>query len=200
VFEFGALRNTESLLVHGGGSGIGVTAIPLAATLGHQVFTTAGSDEKCRRCEALGATRAINYRSEDFVAAVRAATQDRGVDVILDMVGGDYLPRNLNALAPQGRLVVIATQGGHSASIDLRKVMMNRLQITGSTLRPRPLAFKQAIKGQLLTRVWPLLASGQLRPIVERIYSFAEAAAAHRHMESNTHFGKILMTWETRAL
>jgi NADPH2:quinone reductase len=193
VFDMGRLAAGESLLVHGGSSGIGVAAIQLARALGHRVATTAGSDEKCRFCASLGAEPAINYRSEDFVAVVREATGGRGVDVILDMVAGEYLQRDLDALAPGGRVVVIATQGGTRASVDMRAIMSRRLVVTGSLLRPQPVAFKQAIKARLLDRVWPLIESGAVRPVIDRIYPLEDAAAAHTYMESGTHMGKILL-------
>jgi len=191
VFDLARLRAGERLLVHGGASGIGVAAIQLARARGAVVFVTAGTDDKCRFCESLGAQRAINYRSEDFVAVIRAAAG--GVDVVLDMVGGDYLPRNLEALAPEGRMVIIATQGGSSAKLDLMKLMQKRAMLTGTTLRPRPLAFKAAIKAALLREVWPLLDSGVIRPVVDRVFAFDEAAAAHAYMESGAHQGKIVL-------
>jgi NADPH:quinone reductase len=194
VFEFGRLRPAETLLVHGGSSGIGVAAIQLAVARGHAVFATAGSDEKCRFCERIGATRAINYNAEDFAAAVSAATNGRGVDVILDMVGGSYLPRNLQTLAIEGRLVVIATQGGAKGEIDVLRMMQRRLVITGSTLRPRPAQFKAEIKAQLLRHVWPLLEAGRIKPIVDAVFLLADAGKAHAHMENNVHKGKIVLT------
>ncbi|WP_284322643.1 NAD(P)H-quinone oxidoreductase [Dyella acidisoli] len=199
VFDRGRLGlredgNKESLLVQGGSSGIGVTAIQLAHALGHPVFATAGNDEKCRACEMLGA-RAINYRTEDFVERVKAWTDGRGVDVILDMVGGDYLPREIDALADDGRLVFIATLGGMKAELDIRKLMHRRLSITGSTLRPRPVAFKAAIAEKLHERVWPLFADKRLRPIIHEVFPAHEAAQAHALMESSTHIGKILLRW-----
>ena len=199
VFDRGRLGlredgSKESLLVQGGSSGIGVTAIQLAHALGHPVFATAGNDEKCRACEMLGA-RAINYRTEDFVERVKAWTDGRGVDVILDMVGGDYLPREIDALADDGRLVFIATLGGIKAELDIRKLMHRRLSITGSTLRPRPVAFKAAIAEKLHERVWPLFADKRLRPIIHEVFPAHEAALAHALMESSTHIGKILLRW-----
>jgi len=191
IFDLARLQAGERLLVHGGASGIGVAAIQLARARGAVVFVTAGTDDKCRFCESLGAQRAINYRSEDFVAVIRAAAG--GVDVVLDMVGGDYLPRNLEALAPEGRMVIIATQGGSSAKLDLMKLMQKRAMLTGTTLRPRPLAFKAAIKAALLREVWPLLDSGVIRPVVDRVFAFDEAAAAHAYMESGAHQGKIVL-------
>lgn len=196
VFEFARLRAGESLLVHGGSSGIGTTAIQLAAALGHTVFATAGSAEKCRFCQDLGATSAINYRTEDFVAAVVAATDRRGVDVILDMVGGPYLSRNLQSLAVAGRLAMIATQGGRTGEVDVLLVMQRRLTITGSTLRPRAVEFKQRIKAQLLATVWPLLERGAIKPVIDSVYPMGEAAKAHARMESGAHMGKIMLRWE----
>ena len=193
VFEFGRLQPGESFLVHGGSSGIGATAIQLAKARGSRVFATAGSEEKCRFCTALGAERAINYRTADFVHELQAATQDKGVDVILDMVGGNYLPRNIELLATQGRLVTIATLGGSTGMLDLRAVMGKRLTITGSTLRPRSPEFKQQMKQQLLQHVWPLFASGQLRPIVDRVFAWTQAPQAHAYMEEGGHQGKIVL-------
>ncbi len=194
VFERARLGPDESLLVHGGSSGIGVTAIQLATALGSRVFATAGTDEKCRFCEQLGATRAVNYHDEDFVTALRELTAGRGVDVILDMVAGDYLERNLELLAPEGRVVIIATIGGSRAQIDLRQVMTKRLTVTGSTLRPRSISFKSRIKARLAERVWPLIESGEVRPIIDRILPMSQAAEAHAYMESSAHKGKIILT------
>lgn len=199
VFERGQLGGgergaDESLLVQGGSSGIGVTAIQLAHALGHAVFATAGSDEKCRACESLGA-RAINYKTEDFVERVQSYTGGRGVDVILDMVAGAYVPRELDALAEGGRLVIIATLGGSSATLDMGKLMRRRLVVTGSTLRPRPVAFKAAIAQRLHEVVWPLIESGQVRPVVHQVFPAAEAASAHALMESSAHIGKIVLRW-----
>jgi len=184
----------ESLLVQGGSSGIGVTAIQLAHALGHPVFATAGSDEKCRVCESLGA-HAINYRTEDFVERVKTWTHGRGVDVVLDMVAGDYVPRELDALADDGRLVVIATLGGAQSTLDAGKLMHRRLTVTGSTLRARPIAFKAAIAEKLHEYVWPLFAAKRLRPIIHQIFPADEAARAHALMESSAHVGKILLRW-----
>jgi NADPH2:quinone reductase len=195
VFEFAQLAQGESLLVHGGTSGIGVTAIQLATALGHTVYATAGSDEKCKACESLGAARAINYKSQDFVAEVATLTNKRGVDVILDMIGGSYFARNLQALAVEGRLVMIATQGGTKGEIDVLRVMQRRLKITGSTLRAREVEFKARIKDQLLRNVWPLLENGRIKPIVDRVFSMSDAPAAHAHMESSAHIGKIVLKW-----
>ena len=194
VFDRVHLSGSETLLVQGGSSGIGVTAIQLATALGHRVFATAGSDEKCRACEALGAERGINYKTEDFVAIVKEATGGKGVDVILDMVGGDYVPREIQALADDGRLVLIALLGGAKAQVSLGQILLRRLTITGSTLRPRPVAFKAAIAAQLREKVWPLLESGQIKPVIFKTFPLAHAAQAHALMETSTHVGKIMLT------
>ncbi len=195
VFMFGRLGAGETLLVHGGTSGIGVTAIQLARARGARVLATAGSDEKCRFCESLGATP-INYRTQDFVAAVRDLTRV-GVQVILDMIAGEYTARNIDALAEDGRLVVIATQGGATSTINLLKVMQKRATITGSTLRPRSTQFKAEVKRELLQYVWPSISGGTFRIVVDRTFSMSEAQAAHRRMESGEHIGKILLTMST---
>lgn len=200
VFDRGQLGRGEggaheTLLVQGGSSGIGVTAIQLAHAFGHRVFATAGSAEKCAACMRLGAERAINYHDEDFVAAVKQATEDRGVDVILDMVAGDYIPRELDALADGGRLVFIATLGGSKASIDAATIMRRRLTLTGSTLRARSVAFKGALARQLHDKVWPLIEAGKLRPVIHEVFPAAEAAQAHALMESSTHIGKLVLQW-----
>jgi NADPH2:quinone reductase len=187
------LADGESLLVQGGSSGIGVAAIQMAAALGHSVYTTAGSDEKCAACVELGATRAINYQKEDFSAVVRTATAGVGVDVILDMVGGNYVPREISALADYGRLVFISALGGQSANIDIYELMRRRLKITGSTLRSRPRAYKSAIVKSLRARIWPHIASGKIRPVVDRRYGLHEVAAAHAALEAGGHVGKILL-------
>ena len=194
VFDRGRLQTGETALVHGGTSGIGTTAIQLAAARGATVFATAGSDEKVQACEALGARRAINYRTEDFVDVVRDVTGGRGVDLILDIMGGSYVNRNLAALAVDGRLVQIGLMGGESASVDLRRVLGRRLTLTGSTLRPRSIEEKGQIAAALAREVWPLLEAGQVKPIVYRTFPLAEAAAAHRLMESSEHIGKIVLT------
>lgn len=199
VFDRGRLGQRddgtpESLLVQGGSSGIGVTAIQLAHALGHPVFATAGSVEKCHACEALGA-RAINYRTEDFVERVNARTDGRGADVILDMVAGDYVARELRALADNGRLVIIATLGGAQVNFDAGALMRKRQTITGSTLRPRSTAFKAAIAGMLYEKVWPLFAERKLRPVIQEVFPASEAAAAHTLMESSTHIGKLVLRW-----
>ncbi len=193
VFERGRLKPGESILVHGGSSGIGTTAIQLARAFGSRVFATAGSAEKCAASERLGADRAINYRDTDFVAAIREATGGRGVDVILDMVGGEYVHRNIDALALDGRLVQIATLGGAKAEINLAAVMQRRLTITGSTLRGRSVAEKGAIAKALGERVWPLLESGAVRPVVHATFPLRAAADAHRLMESSRHIGKLVL-------
>lgn len=193
VFERGRLVSGESLLVHGGSSGIGTTAIQLAAARGAKVLATAGTDEKCRRCERLGCA-AINYRQTDFVEAVKAATGLRGVDVILDIVGGDYTARNLACLAKDGRLVQIGLIGGASATIPLGPIILRRLTITGSTLRIRTPEEKGAIAAALEREVWPLLSSGTVKPIIDRTFPLEAAADAHRALESGTIFGKIVLT------
>ena len=193
MFDRGRLKSGETALVHGGSSGIGTTAIQLAVARGARVFATAGSDEKCRACERLGASRAINYRQDDFVEQVRALTGGRGVDLILDMVGGEYVARNLAALALEGRLVQIGLMGGEAAPIDFRRILGQRLTITGSTLRPRSVAEKGAIADALRQEVWPLLEQGRVKPIIYRTFPLKEAAAAHRLMESSEHIGKIVL-------
>ncbi len=194
VFDRAGLQAGESFLVHGGSSGIGTTAIQLAHAFGARVFTTAGSAEKCVACEALGAELAVNYRERDFVAEVQDATGGRGVDVILDMVGGSYLPRNLKALAEDGRLVQIAFLEGPKVEVNFAPLMVRRLTITGSTLRPRSIEAKTAIATALRARVWPLLEAGRIRPVMDRTYPLAEAAAAHARMEGSGHIGKIVLT------
>jgi NADPH2:quinone reductase len=194
VFDRGRLRSGEIFLVHGGASGIGVAAIQLAAASGARVFATAGSDEKCRFCEALGAERAINYTSEDFADVLRQATAGHGADVILDMVGGDYLDRNIRAAAEDGRIVQIAFQRGSKVTADFMRLMLKRLTLTGSTLRIRPAPVKASIARRLEAVVWPWLAAGRVKAIVDRTFPLAEAAAAHTYMESNRHMGKIVLT------
>ncbi|MBG7618699.1 NAD(P)H-quinone oxidoreductase [Herbaspirillum sp. AP02] len=193
VFDRGQLSGEETLLVQGGSSGIGVTAIQIARALGHRVFATAGSAEKCRACEELGAERAINYKTEDFEAVVKELTGGRGVDVILDMVGGDYLPREIKALADDGRLVFIAQLGGAKGQLDMGQVMRRRLTITGSTLRPRPVAFKAAIAANLRQHVWPLIEAGKIKPVIHQRFPLEQAAQAHAMMESSAHIGKIML-------
>ena len=195
VFDRGRLKAGESALFHGGASGIGTTAIQLACAHGARVFATAGSDQKCRAIEALGAERAINYRTEDFTAVVRELTGGRGVDLILDIVGADYLARNVAALATDGRLVEIGFMGGKSAAVvDLGDILRRRLTITGSTLRPRTVEEKSAIAEALRREVWPLLEAGRVKPVIYRTFPLDEAAAAHRLMESSEHIGKIVLT------
>jgi putative PIG3 family NAD(P)H quinone oxidoreductase len=194
VFERGRLVGGETLLVHGGSSGIGTTAIQLAVARGARALATAGSDEKCRACEALGAARAINYRTEDFVDVVERVTEGRGVDVVLDMVGGDYFPRNLESLAVEGRLVQIALLGGGRSTVDLGRVLRRRLTVTGSTLRPRTVAQKGAIAGALRHEVWPLLEAGRVAPVIHATFPLADAAGAHSLMETSAHIGKIVLT------
>jgi NADPH2:quinone reductase len=193
VFDRAALADGESLLVQGGTSGIGVTAIQLASALGHRVFATAGSDDKCRACEALGAERGINYRSEDFVAVVKELTAGKGVDVVLDMVAGDYVAREIDCLADDGRIALIALLGGAKANVDLGQVLRRRLSISGSTLRPRPVAFKAAIRRKLRERVWPLIEHGKIKPVIFKTFPLEQAAQAHALMESSTHVGKIVL-------
>lgn len=193
VFDRGRLKSGETALFHGGTSGIGTTAIQLAVARGSRVFATAGSDDKCRACEALGAERAINYRSEDFVTAIKDATDGRGVDLVLDIIGGEYFPRNVTVLAVDGRLVQIGVQGGASAPLDLIQVLRRRLTITGSTLRPRSVEEKGEIAAALHTEVWPLLEQGRVKPIIYRTFPLAEAADAHRLLESSEHIGKIVL-------
>jgi putative PIG3 family NAD(P)H quinone oxidoreductase len=193
VFERGRLRAGESILIHGGSSGIGTTAIQLARARGARVFATAGSVEKCSACERLGAERCVNYRAADFVAAVKSLTGGRGVDVVLDMVGAEYFPRNLDVLAVEGRLVEIATLRGARVELNIPVVMQRRLTITGSTLRPRSVAEKGAIAAALRADVWPLLEAGAVKPIVHATFPLREAAAAHRVMEAGTHIGKLVL-------
>lgn len=193
VFDRGRLRPGESILVHGGSSGIGTTAIQLARAFGARVFTTAGSADKCAACEKLGAEQAINYRDQDFVAVVRDATGGLGVDVILDMVGGEYIARNIKALAPDGRLCQIAFLMGSKAEVDFLPMMLKRLTLTGSTLRPRPVDFKAAIARALERNVWPLVEKGTVKPVIFKTLPLAQAAEAHRLMESSTHIGKIVL-------
>lgn len=195
VFDRGRLQAGESLLVQGGTSGIGVTAIQLARALGATVIATAGSDDKCAACLELGAHHAIHYKSQDFVAEVQRFTLGKGVDVVLDMVAGDYVAREVECLAEDGRLVIIAVQGGVKSAFNAGLVLRRRLTITGSTLRPRSVAFKGAIAQALRERVWPLLASGQVRPVIHSTFPAADAAKAHALMESNQHIGKIVLTW-----
>jgi NADPH2:quinone reductase len=194
VFDRGRLKPGESFLVHGGSSGIGTTAIQLAREFGARVFATAGSPEKCAACVKLGAQKAIDHRREDFVSAILEATDNKGVDVILDMVGGSYINRNLKVLALEGRLVQIAFLEGSKAEIDVGPLMMKRQTLTGSTLRPRSVAEKGAIAQSLRDKVWPLIEAGKVGPVIFKTFPLAEAAAAHRLMESSSHIGKIVLT------
>jgi len=193
VFERGRLKAGETLLVHGGSSGIGTTAIQLADRLGARVMATAGSAEKCAACLELGAARAVNYRDEDFVEAAKGFTDGKGIDVILDMVGGDYIQRNIKALATEGRLVNIAFLQGSKAEINLLPVMLKRLTLTGSTLRPQSVRRKGEIATAIKEKVWPLIAEGRIKPVIHTTFSLDEAAEAHRLMESSKHIGKIVL-------
>ncbi len=195
VFERARLQPGETLLVHGGSSGIGVTAIQIAKALGSKVLVTVGNADKAKACLALGADVAINYREQDFVEAAKSATGGRGVDVILDMVAGGYVARNVQCLADDGRAVIIAVQGGVKAEFDAGQVLRRRLTITGSTLRPRPVEFKAGIARALRERVWPLLESRAIAPVIHRQLPASDAAAAHALMESGEHVGKIVLTW-----
>lgn len=195
VFDRGHLQAGESLLVQGGTSGIGVTAVQLARAFGATVIATAGSDEKCAACLQLGAHEAINYKTQDFVAEANRITQGKGVDVVLDMVAGDYVAREVQCLAEDGRIVIIAVQGGIKSDFNAGLVLRRRLTITGSTLRPRSVAFKGAIARALREHVWPLLVAGRVRPVIHSTFAATEAAKAHALMESNQHIGKIVLTW-----
>lgn len=197
VVDRAQLKAGETLLVQGGSSGIGTTAIQLGKALGATVLVTAGSDDKCAACRELGADHAINYKTQDFVEEVRALTGGRGVDVVLDMVGGPYLARELECLAEDGRIAVIAVQGGSKSEINTGLLLRKRLTVTGSTLRPRSVAFKSAVARALRERVWPLLASGRIRPVVHAVFAPADAARAHALMESGGHVGKIVLTWSS---
>jgi len=193
VFDRGELKSGQSILIHGGSSGIGTTAIQLSKAMGATVFTTVGSAEKAEACRALGADHAILYKDQDFVEIVKANTQD-GVDVILEMVGGDYIPRDLDALAADGRLVFIAFLGGPKAEVNFSKLMVRRQTITGSTLRPRPITFKAAIAQNLRNIVWPMLEAGSVKPIIHATLPLADAARGHAMMEESQHIGKIMLT------
>jgi len=199
VFERARLAPGETLLVQGGSSGIGVAAIQLARALGHRVFVTAGNAEKCAACEALGAERAINYRSEDFVEVVKQLTGGKGADVILDMVGGDYVPRELKCLATDGRLSLIAFLGGSKTMLDMSEILMRRLAITGSTLRPRTVEFKSGVALALREKVWPLIDSGKIRPVIYKVFPLAAADQAHALIESGVHVGKIMLDVQSAA-
>jgi NADPH2:quinone reductase len=193
VFERARLSPGETLLVQGGSSGIGVTAIQMGRAFGHRVFATAGNAEKCAACEKLGAERGINYRTEDFVEVVKQLTGGKGVDVILDMVGGDYVPRELKALATDGRLSIIAFLGGTRATLDMGDILYRRLTITGSTLRPRTVEYKTRIAQALREKVWPLIEAGTIRPVIYQVFGLEQAADAHTLMESGAHVGKIVL-------
>jgi len=196
VFQIAGLKAGESLLVQGGSSGIGVCAIQLAKAMGAaRVIVTAGSDDKCAACVGFGATEAINYKTQDFAAEVQRLTAGRGVDVVLDMVAGDYVAREVQCLADDGRLAIIAVQGGTASSFDAGLVLRKRLVITGSTLRPRSVAYKTALAQSLRTQVWPLLEAGRIRPAVHAVFPAARASDAHALMESSTHVGKIMLSW-----
>lgn len=203
VFDRGRLQKGETLLIQGGSSGIGVTAIQLAKAMGAKVLVTAGSDEKCAACLALGADHAINYKTQDFKDEVKRLTDGKGVDVILDMVGGSYVAREVECLAEDGRIVIIAVQGGIKSEFNAGLVLRRRLTITGSTLRPRPVAFKEAIARACLKQVWPLIENGRIKPVIHSTFPAVDAmdatgsgaARAHTLMESNQHVGKIVMTW-----
>lgn len=196
IFDRAGLQAGETFLVHGGAGGIGTTAIQMARAAQARVFATAGSDEKCRACQALGAEIAVNYHQQDFVEVLKAATDGRGVDVILDMVGGDYIPRNIKLAAVDGRIVQIAFLKGSKVEVNFMPVMLKRLTLTGSTLRPQPASVKAAIAQSLRTRVWPRIEAGAIRPLIAATFPLAEAAAAHRLMESGAHIGKIVLTIE----
>lgn len=195
VWDRGRLQAGETLLVQGGSSGIGVTAIQLAKAMGSKVIVTAGSDDKVAACVALGADVGINYKTQDFVAEVKAATGGQGANVVLDMVAGDYLARELQCVADDGRIVIIAVQGGVNCAVNAGEVLRRRLTITGSTLRPRPIAFKGAIAAALRQHVWPLIASGRIKPVIHTVFPAAQAAQAHALMESSQHVGKIMLDW-----
>ena len=195
VFDRARLQPGETLLVQGGSSGIGVTAIQMAKALGAAVIVTAGSDDKCEACVKLGADHAINYKTHDFVEEAKRLTDGKGVDVVLDMVAGDYIAREVECLADDGRIVIIAIQGGTKSGFNAGQVLRRRLTITGSTLRPRPVAFKAAIARALREKVWPLVESGAIAPVIYRTFPAAQAAEAHALMESNQHIGKIVLTW-----
>lgn len=194
VFERGRLQAGESLLIHGGSSGIGTTAIQLARAWGARVFATAGNSEKCAACERLGAEKAINYRDQDFVKEVKALTGGRGVDVILDMVGGDYMARNITAVAQDGRIVSIAFLNGSKAEVDFMPMMLKRLTLTGSTLRARSIEEKARLADALRQQVWPLIEAGKVKPLIEKTFPLAEASKAHALMEASSHIGKIILT------
>lgn len=194
IFDRAGLKAGEKLLVHGGSSGIGTAAIQMAAAMGAEVYATAGSAEKCAACEKLGARRAINYRTEDFFAVMREITDKKGVDVILDMVGGAYIQKDILLLAPEGRLALIAFLGGSKAEVDFLRVLMNRLRIVGSTLRPQSVAAKAVMARGLRQNIWPLIEAGRIRPVIDSTFPLADAAKAHARMETSAHIGKIVLT------
>ena len=196
VFFIARLKPGETLLVQGGSSGIGVAAIQLAKAMGSKVIVTAGSDDKCAACVALGADHAINYRTQDFAAEVKRITDGRGVDVVLDMVAGSYLAREVECLADDGRLAVIATQGGNAATLDAGLLLRKRLTITGSTLRPRSVGYKAALAQDLRAEVWPLISAGRIKPVIHQVFPAVQAAQAHALMESSTHIGKLVLSWQ----
>ena len=193
VMQRGALKAGETVLIHGGASGIGTTAVQICKAVGAKVVATAGNDEKCAAVRKLGADMAINYLSEDYVEQVRSATQGRGADVILDMVGGDYVDRNFAAAAEDGRIVQIALLNGAVAEVDFRRLMVKRLTHTGSTLRPRSVEFKAALRADVEAEVWPMIAAGRFKPVIDRVFALEDAAEAHRHMEAGGHIGKIIL-------
>jgi len=195
VFSIARLQAGETLLVQGGSSGIGVTAIQLAKALGAEVIVTAGSDEKCAACVAIGADHAINYRTQDFVAETKRLTGGKGADVVLDMVAGDYVGREVECLADDGRLAIIAVQGGTKSQIDAGLVLRKRLTITGSTLRPRSVAYKTALAHELRSQAWPLVEAGRVKPVIHQVFPAAKAGEAHALMETSTHVGKIVLSW-----
>jgi NADPH:quinone reductase len=197
VFHIAGLKTGEWLLVQGGSSGIGVTAIQLAKAMDAKVIVTAGSDDKCAACIALGADHAINYKTQDFVAEVDRITERRGVDVVLDMVAGDYVAREVQCLATDGRLAIIAVQGGTKSQIDIGAVLRKRLAITGSTLRARSVEYKGELANALHKNVWPLLEAGRIKPVIHEVFPAAQAAQAHALMESSTHVGKIVLDWKS---
>ncbi len=194
VFDRGGLSEGETLLVHGGASGIGTTAVVLATAMGYTVYATAGSDERCRAVEQLGAKRCINYRTQNFVEKINQVTNGKGVDVILDMVAGDYIEKNINCLADDGRIVIIAVLGGTKANINCAQILMRRLTITGSTLRARPVKFKADIASSLYKHVWPLFNNGKIKPVVHKVFPLDQAAAAHKLMENGDQIGKIILS------
>jgi NADPH2:quinone reductase len=194
MMERGALKAGETVLIHGGTSGIGTTAIMIAKAFGAKVVTTAGSPEKCEACKKLGADVAINYKTEDFVTATKAATGGRGADLIIDIIGGNYVDRNFEAAALEGRIVQVSVQQGTQANVDMRRLMQKRLTHTGSTLRPRPVAEKAAIARGLLAKIWPLIEAGKIKPVIDSTFPLADAPKAHARMESSAHIGKIVLT------